>query len=90
MADEDFTITVDNKEYKVNDLDDDNRQVVAHLRDLERQMQEVNFRFEQLNASKAFFSERLITSIRDSEAEETNTADSEASEDVEKESPKNE
>jgi len=69
MAEEEFTITVADKEYKLSDLGEEEQQIVAHLRDLDSQLAQVNFRFEQLNASKAFFSDRLVGSLSDNKSE---------------------
>ena len=52
----DFTITIEDVEYKFSELSDENKATVMQLRDLEGQMRELNFKFEQLNASKTFFS----------------------------------
>ena len=50
----DFTITVNDKDFKFNDLSDENKALVAHIRDLEGQLNQVGFRHEQLSASKNF------------------------------------
>ena len=42
-------------DYKFSDLTDDNKVLVNHIRDLDAQVEQLNFRFEQLNASKNFF-----------------------------------
>jgi hypothetical protein len=36
---------------------------VSHIRDLDAQVDQLNFRFEQLNASKSFFSDKLVASL---------------------------
>ena len=69
MAEEDFTVTVDGLDYKVGDLESDDQQVVAHLRDLDNQLGQVNFRFEQLSAAKAAFSDKLVASLSQKRAE---------------------
>lgn len=60
----DFTITVDGKEYKFGELDAENKALVGHIRDLESQLEQVNFKFEQINASKLFFSDKLIQNLK--------------------------
>jgi hypothetical protein len=65
----DFTITIEDTEHKFSELSDENKAIVMQIRDLEGQMQQLNFKFEQLNASKTFFSQNLIENIKSSEAE---------------------
>jgi hypothetical protein len=60
----DFTITIEDTEYKFSELSDENKASVMQIRDLEGQMQQLNFKFEQLNASKTFFSQNLIANIK--------------------------
>jgi septum formation inhibitor MinC len=72
----DFTITVNDKDFKFNDLSDENKALVAHIRDLEGQLNQVGFRHEQLSASKNFFSDKLVASLSESKEE----ASAEASE----------
>jgi len=59
----DFTVTVDGAEHKFSDLSDENKLLVSHIRDLDAQVDQLNFRFEQLNASKSFFSDKLVASL---------------------------
>ena len=60
----DFTVTVDGTEHKFNDLNDENKLLVSHLRDLDSQIEQLNFRYEQLTASKSFFSDKLVQSLK--------------------------
>ena len=60
----DFTITIEDTEYKFSELSNENKATVMQLRDLEGQMRELNFKFEQLNASKTFFSQNLIANVK--------------------------
>ena len=82
----DFTITVDGKEYKFDELEAENKALVGHIRDLESQLEQVNFKFEQINASKLFFSDKLIQNLKhpadqvDAPAEEAATSESSDSE----------
>lgn len=68
----DFMLTVDGKDHKFSELSNDNKLLVSHVRDLEGQIEQINFRYEQLNASKTFFSDKLVVSLR----EEQNSAES--------------
>ena len=63
MTDEEFTITVDGKDHKFGDLETGDQQVVAHLKDLDNQLAQLNFRQDQLSASKAYFSDQLVASL---------------------------
>ncbi len=81
----DFTITVDGKDYKFDDLEAENKGLVAHIRDLEAQLEQVNFKFEQINASKIFFSDKLVQNLKQPESSapaptEESPASAEASE----------
>ena len=69
MAETDFTITVDGNEFKFDDLAPENKGLVQHIRDLEGQIEQVNFKFEQINASKLFFSDKLIQNLKQSASE---------------------
>ena len=60
----DFTITIEDTEYKFSELSDENKNTVMHIRDIESQMQQLNFKFDQLNASKTFFSQNLIANVK--------------------------
>lgn len=62
----DFTITIEDIEHKFSELSDENKATVMQIRDLEGQIQQLNFKFEQLNASKTFFSQNLIENIKSS------------------------
>jgi len=64
MAEQEFTITVDGNEHKFDDLEPENKGLVTHIRDLESQLEQVNFRFEQLNGAKLFFSDKLIQNLK--------------------------
>ena len=60
----DFTVTVDGVDHKYSELNDGARQLVNHVRDLDGQIEQLNYRFEQLNASKTFFSNQLVASLQ--------------------------
>ena len=76
----DFTITVDGNEFKFDDLEAENKALVGHIRDLESQLEQVNFKFEQINASKLFFSDKLIQSLKQPAEEASEAPAEEASE----------
>ena len=68
----DFMVTVDGSEYKFSELKDENKILVNHIRDIDMQVDQLNFKYEQLTASKTFFSDKLVGSLR----EEQNSAES--------------
>lgn len=72
----DFMLTVDGKDYKFSDLSDDNKLLVSHIRDLEGQVEQLNYRYEQLTASKTFFSDKLVASLKE-QAEQAEQASEE-------------
>lgn len=76
MADEEFTVTVDGQDHKFGDLEANDQQVVAHLKDLDNQLAQLNFRQAQLNASKAFFSDQLVGSLAKKNEENAAAAES--------------
>jgi seryl-tRNA synthetase len=75
----DFTLTIEGTEYKFSELTDDNKVLVNHIRDLDQQVEQINFRFEQLNASKNFFSDKLVWSLNQAKNQADSKADSEKS-----------
>lgn len=79
----DFTVTIEGSDYKFSDLTDDNKVLVNHIRDLDAQVEQLNFRFEQLNASKNFFSDKLVWSLNQAKTQAESKSDSEESSDAE-------
>jgi seryl-tRNA synthetase len=73
----DFTVTIEGSDYKFSDLTDDNKVLVNHIRDLDAQVEQLNFRFEQLNASKNFFSDKLVWSLNQAKKQSDSNAESE-------------
>ena len=64
MAEKDeFTINVNGTDHKLSDLEQEDQLVVAQLQDLEAQLSQLGFRSNQLNASKQFFSDKLVESL---------------------------
>lgn len=70
----DFIVTVDGAEYKFSELKDENKLLVSHIRDIDAQVDQLNFKYEQLTASKTFFSDKLVASLRE-EKEASSTQD---------------
>lgn len=82
----DFTLTIEGTEYKFSELTDDNKVLVNHIRDLDQQVEQINFRFEQLNASKNFFSDKLVWSLNQAKNQADSSNESDSAESVSEES----
>ena len=76
----DFMVTVDGSEYKFSELKDENKILVNHIRDIDMQVDQLNFKYEQLTASKTFFSDKLVASLKEAKAEQQNEEVSEVEE----------
>ena len=76
----DFMVTVDGSEYKFSELKDENMILVNQIRDIDMQVDQLNFKYEQLTASKTFFSDKLVASLKEAKAEQQNEEVSEVSE----------
>ena len=78
MAEEnEFTINVNGADHKLSDLPKEDQLLVAQLQDLETQLSQLGFRSDQLNASKQFFSDKLVESLsKKSDADDAQAKDS--------------
>lgn len=56
-------ITIDDKEYDLADLDQDQLKCVAQLRDISIQQDNLRMRFDQLDAAKSVFISKLKSSL---------------------------
>ena len=66
-------IVVDDKEYAEDSLNDEQKLLAAHVRDLERKIQSAQFNLDQLSVGKKSFIQMLITSLqKENEPEPTN------------------
>ena len=82
MENKEMTVTIDGNEYKISDLESDEQRLVSQLHDIESQLSQIEFRHEQVSASKLFFSDKLVNSVK----ERTESAKTENSEEVKSES----
>ena len=68
------TITIDDKEYKVSDLTEEQVALVNHVADLDRKIGSSQFNLDQLNVGRKAFmnllTQSLITDETDSEEED--------------------
>lgn len=56
-------ITVNDKEYEVNSISESAKYALRHLADIENKLVQKSFELDQLKASKAFFSNRLVEEV---------------------------
>ena len=59
------TITINNKEYKVSDLSQDQLTYINHMNDLERKIESSKFNLDQLTIGKNAFSNLLHMSLEE-------------------------
>jgi len=63
------TITIDDKEYKVDDLTQEQIAMVNHVSDLDRKLSSAQFNLDQLNVGRGAFMNMLTESLKAEEAE---------------------
>lgn len=59
----DQTITIDDKEYKVDDLTQEQVAMVNHVADLDRKISSAQFNLDQLNVGRGAFMNMLTESL---------------------------
>lgn len=57
------TIIIDEAEYALNDLTDEQKVLLSHVQDLDAKLNQVRFNFDQLNVSREAFAEKLAASL---------------------------
>ena len=67
MEKNDRVIMLDDKEFKFEDLTDQQKYFVSQLDDIRNQKAQTQFRLDQILASESVFSEGLIKSLQDKE-----------------------
>jgi len=77
MENKDMTVNINGTEYKISDLQNEEQRLVSQLHDIESQLSQIEFKHEQVSASKLFFSDKLINSVREREEESSKAAASE-------------
>lgn len=68
MAKEKTPITVNDKEYFVEDMNNDQRTMLNHINDLGRKMDNARFNMDQLAVGREAFVNMLAASLAESEA----------------------
>ena len=58
------TVTIDNKEYKVDDLTQEQVALVNHVADLDRKISSAQFNIDQLNVGRGAFMNMLTESLK--------------------------
>jgi len=62
------TLVLDDKEYKINDMKDEEKVMVAHINDLNRKIDNAKFNLQQMEMGRQSFVSNLKNSL---EAEES-------------------
>ena len=57
------TITINDKEYSVEDLTDNQKALIAHIQDLDRKIRSAQFNLDQLNVGREAFANMLNASL---------------------------
>jgi len=63
------TITIDDTEYKIDDLTQEQVALVNHVSDLDRKIQSSQFNIDQLNVGRGAFMNMLTESLKAEDAE---------------------
>ena len=62
------TVTIDDKEYSVDDLTDEQVTILNHINDLDRKLSSAQFNLDQLNVGRGAFMNMLTESLKTEEA----------------------
>lgn len=57
------TITINDKDYSVEDLTDNQKALIAHIQDLDRKIRSAQFNLDQLNVGREAFANMLNASL---------------------------
>ena len=63
------TVTIDDKEYSVDDLTQEQIAMVNHVSDLDRKLSSAQFNLDQLNVGRGAFMNMLTESLKAEEVE---------------------
>jgi len=63
------TLVLDDKEYKINDLGDDEKLIVAHINDLNRKVDSARFNLQQIEIGRQAFVNSLKAKLEEPAAE---------------------
>tara|TARA_R100001443_G_scaffold859_3_gene3401 strand:+ start:1700 stop:1924 length:225 start_codon:yes stop_codon:yes gene_type:complete len=59
------TLVLDDKEYKINDLGDDEKLIVAHINDLNRKVDSARFNLQQIEVGRQAFVNSLKAKLEE-------------------------
>ena len=65
------TVTIDDKEYSVDDLTQEQIAMVNHVSDLDRKLSSAQFNLDQLNVGRGAFMNMLTESLKVADSEPT-------------------
>jgi hypothetical protein len=63
------TLVLDDKEYKINDMKDEEKVMVAHINDLNRKIDNAKFNLQQMDIGRQSFVSSLKNSLEEPKAE---------------------
>ena len=75
QLEQDMSFSLNGKEYKYSDCTDEQKELVHQLKDIQVQLDRIEFQHRQVAGSKQFFTDELIKSV---EGKETSSEESPA------------
>ncbi len=78
MAEQSNVITIDGKEYKEEDLSQDQNYFINQIKDLQAKAASLRFQLDQVTVAQNAFTNSLIQSVKGEEEESTDNADENA------------
>jgi len=78
MTEESNVITIDGKEYKEEDLSQDQNYFINQIKDLQAKAASLRFQLDQVTVAQNAFTNSLIQSVKGEEEESTDNADENA------------
>ena len=78
MTEQSNVITIDGKEYKQEDLSQDQNYFINQIKDLQAKAASLRFQLDQVTVAQNAFTNSLIQSVKGEEEESTDNADENA------------
>jgi len=78
MTEQSNVITIDGKEYKTEDLSQDQNYFINQIKDLQAKAANLKFQLDQITVAQNAFTNSLIQSVKGEEEESTDDADENA------------
>ena len=78
MTEQSNVITIDGKEYKTEDLSQDQNYFINQIKDLQSKAANLKFQLDQVTVAQNAFTNSLIQSVKGEEEESTDNADENA------------